>query len=169
MIDGCGFYSFLTICFKYDLDRYICKTKCFLKYSVESTIDNLKQKSSDIHLSQKAIPIWHPHCSTAMSTRPVRYSGFFAWFILLWPRHDHFSSWINFIRGAFWKSMQFVVTQPNQWIFQRGSNFTYLRTIQSFSHKIVTDTEILALVSMLLGINFKQCHPILGDTFIDLA
>ena len=23
MIDGCGFYSFLTICFKYDLDRYI--------------------------------------------------------------------------------------------------------------------------------------------------
>ena len=50
------------------------------------------------------------HCSTAMSTRPVRYSGFFAWFILLWPRHDHFSSQINFIRGLFWKINQFMVT-----------------------------------------------------------
>ena len=50
-----------------------------------------------------------------MSTRPVRYSGFFAWFILLWPRHDHFSSQINFIRGVFWKINPFVVTQLNWW------------------------------------------------------
>ena len=53
------------------------------------------------------------HCSTAMSTQPARHSGFFAWFILLWPRHDHFSSQIKMKRGAFWKTNQFVVTGPN--------------------------------------------------------
>ena len=53
------------------------------------------------------------HCPTAMSTQPVRYSGYYDWFILLWPRHDHFSSWIKIKGVPFWKSNQFVVTQPN--------------------------------------------------------
>ena len=56
------------------------------------------------------------HCSTAMSTRPAWHSGFFAWFILLWPRHDHFSSQIKMKGGAFWKTNHFVVTEPNLWI-----------------------------------------------------
>ena len=55
------------------------------------------------------------HCSTTMSTRPVRYSGFFAWFILLWPRHDHFSSQINFKGAVFWTINSVVVTQLNWW------------------------------------------------------
>ena len=46
----------------------------------------------------------------------------------------------------------------------KGPLFTYLGTINSFIHKIVTRTEILALVYLLLGINFKLCHLILGDT-----
>ena len=37
----------------------------------------------------------------------------------------------------------------------KGPHFTYLGTFNSLIHKIVTGTEILALVSMLLGINFK--------------
>ena len=53
------------------------------------------------------------HCSTAMSTWPAWHSGFFACFVLLWPRHDHFSSRIDFKGVPLWKINQFVVTRPN--------------------------------------------------------
>ena len=43
-----------------------------------------------------------------MSTRMLRYSGYFALFILLWPRHDHFSSW-----GL--RRVDFLVSLP-RWI-----------------------------------------------------
>ena len=103
------------------------------------------------------------HCSTAMSTRPVRYSGFFAWFILLWPRHDHFSSQINFIRGVFWKIDPFVVTQLNWWKFFDGPLFTCFAFINDFICKIVTKIEILTLVLLQSSTNFKRYRPILGD------
>ena len=57
-----------------------------------------------------------PHCSTVMLTRLTWHSGFFAWFILLWPRHDHFSSQIKMRGVQFWKTNQFVVTESNLWI-----------------------------------------------------
>ena len=60
------------------------------------------------------------HCPTVMSTQPVRYSGYYDWFILLWPRHDHFSSWIKIKGVPFWKSNQFVVTQLNLQIIYDG-------------------------------------------------
>ena len=41
--------------------------------------------------------------------------------------------------------------------------FTYFASIKGFIHKIVTKTEILALVSLLLGTNFKIYRPTLGD------
>ena len=50
------------------------------------------------------------YCSTAMSTQPALHSGFFAWFMLLWPRHDYISGQIN-LKGVnfekptnFWKT-----------------------------------------------------------------
>ena len=72
--------------------------------------------------SKSVLPtISYSHCSTAMSTRLAWHSGFFAWFMLLWPGCDHISSRINFIRGAFWEINQFVVTWPKSlkiWIGQ---------------------------------------------------
>ena len=103
------------------------------------------------------------HCSTAMSTRPAWHSGFFAWFMLLWPRHDHFSSRINFKRVQFWKSNQFVVTGLHLWIIYRGHCSHVWQQSKGFITKIVTRTEILAPVSLLLGTNFKWYRPILGD------
>ena len=55
-----------------------------------------------------------------MSTRPAWHSGFFAWFILLWPRHDHFSSQINFKGAVFWTINPLVVTQLNRWKIYMG-------------------------------------------------
>ena len=45
----------------------------------------------------------------------------------------------------------------------KGQLFTYLGTINSFIHQIVTRTEILALVSLLLGTIFKRFRPTLDD------
>ena len=61
-----------------------------------------------------------------------------------------------------------------------GSVLTSLTTIYSLIHKIVTKTEILALVSLQPNTNFTRYRPILGDMpkvinnlegplFIDLA
>ena len=44
-----------------------------------------------------------------------------------------------------------------------GTVFTSLTTICSLIQKIVTKTEILVLVSLLLDTNFKRYRPILGD------
>ena len=44
-----------------------------------------------------------------------------------------------------------------------GSVFHYLAIIKGSITKIVTKTEILALVSLLLDTNFKQYRPIIGD------
>ena len=41
--------------------------------------------------------------------------------------------------------------------------FTYFASIKGFIHKFVTKTEILALVSLLLGTNFKIYRPTFGD------
>ena len=41
--------------------------------------------------------------------------------------------------------------------------FTYFALIKGFTHTIVTKTEILALVSLMLGTNFKGYWPTLGD------
>ena len=43
-----------------------------------------------------------------------------------------------------------------------GLLFVYLAKIYAFIHKIVTRTEILAQVSLLLVTNFKWNQPILG-------
>ena len=45
----------------------------------------------------------------------------------------------------------------------KGPLFTYLTTIYAFIHKIITRTEILALVSFQSNINFKRYRPFLGD------
>ena len=58
--------------------------------------------------------------------------------------------------------------------------FTSSASLKDFIHKIVTRTEILALVSLKSNTNFKRTRPILGDMpkvinnlegplFIDLA
>ena len=104
-----------------------------------------------------------PHCSTAMSTRPVRYSGCFAWFILLWPRHDHFTSQINFKGAVFWTIHPLVVTQLNWWKIYMGHFFTWFASINGFICKIVTKTEILIQVLLQLNTNFKRYRPIIGD------
>ena len=76
------------------------------------------------------------HCPTAMSTQPVRYSGYYDWFILLWPRHDHFSSWIKIKGVPFWKSNQFVVTQPNLQIIYDGQIFIFWQRSKVLSIKL---------------------------------
>ena len=40
---------------------------------------------------------------------------------------------------------------------------TYFASIKGFIHKIVTETEILALVSLMLGTDFKKYGSSLGD------
>ena len=71
-----------------------------------------------------------------MSTQPVRYSGYYDWFILLWPRHDHFSSWIKIKGVPFWKSNQFVVTQPNLQIIYDGNIFIFWQRSKVLSIKL---------------------------------
>ena len=44
-----------------------------------------------------------------------------------------------------------------------GPIFIGFVSIKNFIHKIVTRTEILALVSIQLNTNIKQYRPILGD------
>ena len=78
----------------------------------------------------------YSHCPTAMSTQPVRYSGYYDWFILLWPRHDHFSSWIKIKGVPFWKSNQFVVTQPNLQIIYDGQIFIFWQRSKVLSIKL---------------------------------
>ena len=44
-----------------------------------------------------------------------------------------------------------------------GPIFTSFVSFEDFIHKIVTKTEILALVSLQSNTNFKRYEPILGD------
>ena len=44
-----------------------------------------------------------------------------------------------------------------------GPIFTSFVSFEDFIHKIVTKTEILALVSLQSNTNFKRYRPILGD------
>ena len=44
-----------------------------------------------------------------------------------------------------------------------GPSFTSFVSLKDFIHKIVTRTEILALVSLQSNTNFKRYRPILGD------
>ena len=57
-------------------------------------------------------------------TAPQRcHSGFFAWFMLLWPGHDYFSGQIN-LKGLPLKKKtnQYMVRQSNSWKIWMGHN-----------------------------------------------
>ena len=103
-------------------------------YSCRSVSD--RGKKSAKYLKNYILSVMRPHCPTVLSTRPVRYSGYYDWFILLWPRHDHFSSWIKIKGVPFWKSNQFVVTQPNLQIIYDGQIFIFWQRSKVLSIKL---------------------------------
>ena len=49
-----------------------------------------------------------------------------------------------------------------------GLTFTYYATIKGFIPKNVTKTEILTLVSLIVGTNFKWYGPFFGDTLANI-
>ena len=60
-----------------------------------------------------------------------------------------------------------ISLHPVFWIILWNFLFTYFASIKGFIHKIVTKTEILALVSVLSGTYFIWYWPIFGDVLTE--